>query len=184
MRKQMIVASGFALVLVLAACGKSNNYATSSNPKSRTTTQPAAARAATPPAPAATVTVAKSAKGEVLVDANGMTLYRFDKDKSAVSNCAGACAMTWPPLLLEAGAAAPVTGNGVQGPLSVIARSDGGRQVADNGHALYRFSGDTKPGDTNGDGFGNIWHVVTVGAPSIPAAAPTPAAPVAPASGY
>jgi predicted lipoprotein with Yx(FWY)xxD motif len=179
MRKQMIVVSGFALVLALAACGKTNDNATSGNTKSTAKSNPGpTARAATPPAPPPTVAVAKSDKGQVLVDANGMTLYRFDKDKSAVSNCAGACAMTWPPLLLEAGVAAPVTGSGVQGPLSVIARSDGGRQVADNGHALYRFSGDTKPGDTNGDGFGNVWHVVTIGTTS------TPAAPVAPASGY
>ena len=173
MRKQMIVASGFALVLALAACGKSYDNATS-NTKSKPKTAPAvAAQATTPAAPPATVAVAKSAKGDVLVDASGMTLYRFDKDKSGVSNCAGACAMTWPPLLLGTGAAAPVTGNGVQGPLSVIARSDGGRQVADNGRALYRYSGDAKPGDTNGDGFGNVWHVVTVGAASsTPAPAP------------
>ena len=169
MRKQMIVASGFALVLALAACGKSYDNATS-NTKSKPKTAPAVAAQATTPA---TVAVAKSGKGDVLVDASGMTLYRFDKDKSGVSNCAGACAMTWPPLLLGTGAAAPVTGNGVQGPLSVIARSDGGRQVADNGRALYRYSGDTKPGDTNGDGFGNVWHVVTVGAASsTPAPAP------------
>ena len=124
MRKQMIVASGFALVLVLAACGKTNYNATSST-KSKPKTEPAvAAQATTPPAPPATVAVAKSDKGDVLVDANGMT--------------------------------------------------------------LYRYSGDTKPGDTNGDGFGNVWHVVTVGAPPIPATAPAPARPqpVAPASGY
>jgi predicted lipoprotein with Yx(FWY)xxD motif len=165
MSKKMFVASGFAMVLLLAACGTSNDNA--SNTKSKPKTAPAvAAQATTPAAPPATVAVAKSGKGDVLVDASGMTLYRFDKDKSGVSNCAGACAMTWPPLLLGTGAAAPVTGNGVQGPLSVIARSDGGRQVADNGRALYRYSGDAKPGDTNGDGFGNVWHVVTVGAAS------------------
>ena len=179
MSKKVIVASGFELMLALGACGNSNGSNAGSNAKTTARTEPAAGTQAS--TPSATVAVAKSGKGELLVDASGMTLYRFDKDKSAVSNCAGACAMTWPPLLLEAGAAAPVTGNGVQGPLSVIARADGGRQVADNGHALYRFSGDTKPGDTNGDGFANVWHVVTIGTTSTPAA-PVPAAPAS--SGY
>lgn len=174
MSKKMIVASGFALVLVLGACGASNDNATrntkSSNTKSSNTKRSAKTQPSTPSAPPATVAVARSAKGEVLVDADGMTLYRFDKDKSGVSNCAGLCAQTWPPLLLEAGAAAPLTGNGVQGPLSVLARSDGGRQVADAGRPLYRYSGDTKAGDTNGDGIGTVWHVVTIGAASTPAA--------------
>jgi len=172
MSKKMIVAAGFAMVLLLAACGTSND-----NAKSNTKTPPSTKAQpltqtppSTPAAPPATVAVARSAKGEVLVDANGMTLYRFDKDKSGVSNCAGTCAQTWPPLLLEPGAAAPVTGNGVQGPLSVVARSDGGRQVADAGRPLYRYSGDTKAGDTNGDGIGTVWHVVTIGATSSPAA--------------
>ena len=179
MSKKMIVASGFAMVLLLAACGTSND-----NAKSNTKTQPSTqaqpltqTQPSTPAAPPATVAVARSAKGEVLVDANGMTLYRFDKDKSGVSNCAGTCAQTWPPLLLDSGAAAPVTGNGVQGPLSVVARSDGGRQVADAGHPLYRYAGDTKAGDTNGDGIGGIWHLVTIGATSTPATS-TPAAPM------
>ena len=154
MRKQMIVVSGFALVLALAACGKTNYNATSGNTKSTAKSNPGpTARPATPQTPPATAA------------ARNMALR--------CRNCAGACAMTWPPLLLEAGAAAPVTGNGVQGPLSVIARPDGGRQVADNGHPLYRFSGDSKPGDTNGDGFGNVWHVVTIGTTSTPAAAPS-----------
>ena len=162
MGKRMIVASGFALVLVLGACGSSND----DNAKSDATT---------PPAPPATVEVARSAQGQVLVDANGMTLYRFDKDNRGVSNCAGACAQTWPPLLLQTGTTAPVTGAGVQGPLSVIARPDGGRQVADDGRALYRYAGDIKAGDTNGDGIGGIWHVVNVGAVSAPSSTLAPA---------
>jgi predicted lipoprotein with Yx(FWY)xxD motif len=172
MNKKTIVASGFALVLVLGACGKSNDDSTKRNAKP----EPAVEKeASTPPAGPATVAVARSDKGGLLVDANGLTLYRFDKDTRGVSNCAGPCARTWPPLLLETGTAAPVTGDGVQGPLSVIARSDGGRQVADDGRPLYRYAGDTKAGDSNGDGIGGVWHVVTIGAePAAPAAPSSP----------
>ncbi len=171
MNKKVIMASGFALMLALGACGKSNYDNAGSNAKSKANTEPAArTQASTASVPPATVAVARTGKGELLVDANGMTLYRFDKDKSGASNCAGTCAQTWPPLLLDPATAAPVTGDGVQGPLSVVVRSDGARQVADNGRPLYRYSGDTKAGDTNGDGIGSVWHVVTIGAPSSPRA--------------
>ena len=34
---------------------------------------------------------------EVLTDANGMTLYTFDKDAPGVTNCYDKCAVNWPP---------------------------------------------------------------------------------------
>jgi hypothetical protein len=36
-----------------------------------------------------------------------------------------------------------------------------GMQVLYNGHPLYRYSGDTAPGDTHGDGIEGKWHVAT-----------------------
>ena len=48
--------------------------------------------------------------------------------------------------------------------LGVSTRSDGKQQVTYNGHPLYRFAGDQKAGDTNGQGvnaFGGIWHALT-----------------------
>jgi hypothetical protein len=41
---------------------------------------------------------------------------------------------------------------------------NGGQQVAHNGDPLYRFVGDTKAADTNGQGitsFGGTWHPAT-----------------------
>jgi predicted lipoprotein with Yx(FWY)xxD motif len=88
----------------------------------------------------ATVGVANNAKlGKVLVDAHGNTLYLFEKDKGGKSMCSGACATEWPPLM------------------------DGKSQVIYHGHPLYRYSGDTKPGDANGQGlnaFGAEWYAV------------------------
>jgi predicted lipoprotein with Yx(FWY)xxD motif len=51
----------------------------------------------------------------------------------------------------------------VKGKLTTIKRSDGASQVALGGKALYRFAGDKKDGDANGDGinaFGGIWTTV------------------------
>jgi predicted lipoprotein with Yx(FWY)xxD motif len=61
----------------------------------------------------------------------------------------------------------------------VVTRTDGTRQIALNGHPLYRFAGDQNPGDTAGNGFGGIWHVVHTGA-SAATSTPAPPAP----SGY
>ena len=50
---------------------------------------------------AATVMVATTELGDVLVDADGMTLYMFDPDMQGASTCYDECAMNWPPLVAE-----------------------------------------------------------------------------------
>ena len=55
-----------------------------------------------------------------------------------------------------------------------MARPDGAQQVAYKSRPLYRFSGDSKPGDINGDGVGNIWHAVKVDATGSGAATTSP----------
>ena len=94
------------------------------------------------------------AQGGVLVDAKGMTLYTFDKDpaNSSKSVCVDQCAKAWPPLV------APVDAKAV-GDYTVITRNNGSKQWAYKGKPLYTWVKDTKPGDTTGDGFRNIWRV-------------------------
>ena len=46
----------------------------------------------------ATVAIAKSPLGRILVDSRGITLYDFPQDKGGASTCYGACAALWPPL--------------------------------------------------------------------------------------
>jgi predicted lipoprotein with Yx(FWY)xxD motif len=45
------------------------------------------------------------------------------------------------------------------GDWTVVTREDGSKQWAYKGKPLYRWSKDAKPGDTNGNGFNNVWHV-------------------------
>lgn len=88
---------------------------------------------------------------EILTDANGMTLYTFDKDTAGVSNCYDDCAAKWPPAFAEANAAA-------DGDFSIVDRKDGTKMWAYKGMPLYLWVKDTKPGDTSGDGVGGVWH--------------------------
>jgi predicted lipoprotein with Yx(FWY)xxD motif len=44
--------------------------------------------------------------------------------------------------------------------LTTVDRTDGSKQVKFGDWPLYYFGGDTKAGDTNGQGIGGIWYVV------------------------
>ena len=161
--------------LVLAACGSSASHSSSAS-------SVVAAAPATSAAPAqttqATLKLGSSSVGAVLVDASGRTLYVFDKDPTGAgtSACNGACGTEWPALTVTG---APTAAAGATVTLGVITRSDGTMQVTADGRPLYRFSGDSMPGQANGNGFAGIWHAATAAAltASPTTAAPTTAAP-------
>jgi predicted lipoprotein with Yx(FWY)xxD motif len=118
----------------------------------------------------------KSGLGSFLVDARGMTLYIFKSDTTGVSNCGAGCASAWPPLDIKAGLT-PAGGSGVTGKLDVFKRSDGSLQVTYNGWPLYYFSGDTNPGDTNGQGIGGLWFAAPLAGSQPPRPTFAPANP-------
>jgi len=96
-----------------------------------------------------------SALGDFLVGANQMTLYTFKNDSPNLSNCAGQCAVVWPPLI----GTVTVQG-GVNGTIGSVTRADGTKQVTYNELPLYYYINDKVSGDTNGEGFNNLWSVV------------------------
>jgi predicted lipoprotein with Yx(FWY)xxD motif len=98
--------------------------------------------------------------GQFLTDAEGMTLYIFSNDEmgSGVSVCNDDCATNWPPFYAE-DAALP---EGVAGELTTITRDDGSEQLAYNGQPLYYYIDDAAPGDTTGQGKGDVWWVASV----------------------
>jgi predicted lipoprotein with Yx(FWY)xxD motif len=121
----------------------------------------------------------------VVVNGVGITLYRFDKDTPhpSKSNCNGACAVTWPPVLVTQGSRIFV--NGVStAQIGIVTRADGSRQVTLHGWPLYKYSGDKKPGDTNGEGIGGTWFGITpTGGKALPpGGVATTTAPAAPAT--
>jgi predicted lipoprotein with Yx(FWY)xxD motif len=110
----------------------------------------------------ARVVVAKSRLGRILVDSKGITLYDFVQDKGTTSTCYGACAALWPPLITKG---KPIAGPGVRASLlGTTKRKDGKLEVTYNGHPLYYFVTDRKPGQTTGQGisqFGAPWWVLS-----------------------
>ncbi|MEJ2375992.1 MAG: hypothetical protein P8Y53_08385 [Pseudolabrys sp.] len=102
---------------------------------------------------AAPTKIGNSAKGKVLTNMHGMTLYTFAKDKNGKSACNGKCVKNWPPLMASAGAKA-------SGKYSVITRANGKKQWAYKGKPLYTWKNDKKPGDITGNGLlHGAWHI-------------------------
>ncbi len=88
----------------------------------------------------------------VFADADGKTLYTFDKDETpGKSACYGECSAAWPPLAAPADAKA-------SGEWSVITRDDGAKQWAWKGKPLYTFVKDEKFGDAKGENLMKMWH--------------------------
>lgn len=148
--RHILGAAAAAAALTLAACG-GDDGATSAS------TAPATTSGRT-----GTIGVADSGLGRILVDSHRRTLYLFERDAGDKSACFGACAASWPPLRATG---KPTVGSGADDSLvATTRRSDGRPEVTYNGHPVYLFTGDSGPGDTNGQGvnaFGGIWSVLS-----------------------
>ena len=163
-----------AAVALAAGCGASGSSGSSSASASSGSaygggasygggsTKPVSAPA-TAAAGAATIAVAHGH----LVDAKGRTLYLFEKDKTSKSTCNGACAKNWPPVTTSG---KPKAGHGAKAKLVKTSKRSGGTQVTYNGHPVYLFIGDAKPGQTNGEGinaFGAKWYMMNAAGKKI-----------------
>ncbi len=130
---------------------------------------------------AAAATVARSAagtsvsthqtsRGKVLAAGNGHTLYLFTHDSGTTSRCYGSCAKTWVPMLTT-GHAAVAKDSGLNAKLAGTTRRTGGQlQVTFNGHPLYTYARDVKPGQINGEGakaFLGRWYIVSTSGNAI-----------------
>jgi predicted lipoprotein with Yx(FWY)xxD motif len=154
-RKLLFVAAFAAITLALAACSNSSP-----------STPPAGGGASTSSSSSgggtgnATVgTTDNPDFGTILTDGAGNTLYLFEQDQGTKTACTTGCSSTWPALTADG---QPSAGNGVDASLLGTAKqADGTTQVTYSGHLVYRYSGDSAPGDTNGEGIGGVWFVVS-----------------------
>jgi predicted lipoprotein with Yx(FWY)xxD motif len=155
----IVTAAILVVALFAAGCGSSTTGGANSPGPYGSAATPNPPKAATE---AAEVAVADSALGRILVDGAGRTLYLFEKDTSTASTCDGDCASLWPPFTTTG---TPLAGEGASaGEIGTTKRTDGETEVTYSGHPLYYYVGDTKAGDTTGQGldlFGAEWNVLS-----------------------
>jgi predicted lipoprotein with Yx(FWY)xxD motif len=148
---RLSIAAAAVAAVALAACGSSGAGSSHSSRSSRGT-QPATSNI--------TATTAQTPLGRVLVDGHGLTLYGRTLDVNGMSSCTGSCATAWPPVLVN-GTALPAGLDAAM--FAVVTRPDGTHQLEAGKWPLYRFAGDAKPGDTNGEGSESFFAVAPTG---------------------
>jgi predicted lipoprotein with Yx(FWY)xxD motif len=163
MRSRTLLALAITCLLTLAACsdGEDDGDVVSPAADDTPTEEPADAPSETEAESGgdATLAVADSDLGEILVDADGLTAYVFFSDEQGgPSTCYDECEAAWPPITVDGD---PVAGDGVDASLlGTTERDDGSTQVTYDGWPLYLFASDAAPGDTNGQGVGEVWFVI------------------------
>ena len=128
-------------------------------------------------APSSAVSLRQTPLGRTVADANGRALYLFEGDRPNVSKLSVAGQAVWPPFTSSSKPAA--AGGVAAAQIGTIAGPRGTMQVTYNGHPLYYYVGDHKPGQTAGQGlneFGGLWYVLStkgLAVTSTPTAAPS-----------
>ncbi|MFI9788370.1 hypothetical protein ACIHEI_33400 [Kitasatospora sp. NPDC051984] len=167
-RVTMLAAGALAAAALIAGCGSGGGGSSSSTMHSGSQTQATTL-----------MTEHNGTLGTLVTDGQGFTLYRFDQDTNnpSATHCTGDCATLWPPELTT-GSGAPAL-KGIDAKLvSTVTRPDGTHQVTLNGWPLYRYTPDTKPGQTNGQGVGGTWWATTpTGDKAMPMAGSGPSMP-------
>jgi predicted lipoprotein with Yx(FWY)xxD motif len=163
LKRSFVIALGLIMAMFLAACGSNGTtgggaYGSgSTNPPA--TTVPSTGGSSSSAVIQTTTATVKGQSETVLTNTQGLTLYYFTADSATQSAVSGNLAQIWPPLLFT-GSGGPTSSTSLTGKLSVQTDVNG-NQVEYNGHPLYTFSGDTAPGQTNGEGITGMWFVAT-----------------------
>ncbi|MER5436381.1 hypothetical protein [Streptomyces sp. NPDC002588] len=167
-RAAAIAAAATAVAAFAAGCGSSGtNSSTNSSSSPPSSSAPVTGGSGT-------LRAHDSPLGRILVDGSGRTLYLFQADSGTTSNCYGSCAQAWPP---DTTTGRPSTQGLNATMVGTTPRKDHTTQVTYNGHPLYRFSQDARPGDITGQGstaFGGAWYVVSPGGTPVTGSAPSP----------
>jgi len=154
------IAALLTLVLGAAACGDDGSSSAATTETATTATAPPQA-ATTSRRRGKAIKVANSRYGRMLFDGKDRAIYLFTKEKGSRSRCYGRCAVAWPPVFTSG---RPRARAGVDRKLlGTTRRRDGRRQVTYNGHPLYYYVTDTKPGQITCQDItevGGTWLVV------------------------
>jgi predicted lipoprotein with Yx(FWY)xxD motif len=164
-RKAWAIPVLIAVALTATACSKATGAGSGAQAGGAygtpASSMPATADATSGAVQTAALKVEHTSAGMVLAGTKGLTLYYFTQDKpgSGKSVCTGTCASAWPPLTAPVKAPAGVR---LPGPMGMITRAGGAKQVTINGYPVYYYARDMAPGQVTGNGADGIWHVIKI----------------------
>lgn len=119
-----------------------------------TSTQTLSASGGNPPPPSVRLTY-KAGVGFYLTNASGWTLYVYKPDNgTGASSCTGGCIKAWPAFYMS-NLSLPAGFD--ENDFKLVSRADGVKQLAYYGWPLHYYTKDKAPGDTVGQGVGNVW---------------------------
>jgi predicted lipoprotein with Yx(FWY)xxD motif len=103
--------------------------------------------------------------GTVLVDGKGRTVYILTANGKTNVPCndPSGCTAVWPDLPLPDGTSKPTAGTGVDAMLFGTKKIGDETYPTYNGWLMYEYTGDSGPGQANGQGiksFGGTWYVL------------------------
>lgn len=158
-KRGLVVGGVVALTGVLAGCGGGSHASSTGSVKG-------AAKSGGQPS-----TMFETAKvsgvGTVLIDGHGRTVYILTSSSRKNVPCtdASGCTKVWPDLPLPSGMSAAKAGMGAKTSLLGTKKlSDGETYPTYNGWLMYEYTGDSGPGQANGEGiksFGGTWYALT-----------------------
>ncbi|MEZ5170997.1 MAG: hypothetical protein R3A49_09665 [Acidimicrobiia bacterium] len=155
MRRYRFLILALVGVLAFAACSSDSDDNSNGD---TTTTGETAAEGDVADSEMTVEVVDSSEFGEILATSEGFTLYAFTPDEAeGKPTCTDSCASTWPPFA-DSGNNAPEPWGDAD--FGSVDNPDGSVQVTYKGLPLYTYSGDSSPGETNGQGVGGQWFVV------------------------
>jgi predicted lipoprotein with Yx(FWY)xxD motif len=103
----------------------------------------------------------------VLAASSNDSLYLLSVEVGAVIKCGAGCTSVWLPLLVTSSTTKIALGAGVKGKIGFVARSSTMDQVTFNSYPVYTYTGDSGPGQSNGEGIvadGGTWYLLHAGA--------------------
>jgi predicted lipoprotein with Yx(FWY)xxD motif len=152
----LVAGTVVALVAILAGCGGGSSKPTISTSSSGSGAQPSTKFS----------TASVSGVGNVVVDGRGRTVYILTSGDHTNAPCtdASGCTKLWPDLPLPGGMSAAAAGTGIKASLlGTMKLSDGETYPTYRGWLMYEYTGDSGPGQANGEGiksFGGTWYVL------------------------
>jgi predicted lipoprotein with Yx(FWY)xxD motif len=155
--KVLVVGGMLGVTAFLAGCGGGSQK---SAPPTTTSSSGSAAKPST-----SFSTASVSGVGTVVVDAKGRTVYILTSNGHTNAPCtdASGCTGLWPDLPLPDGSAGAKAGTGIDASLLGTKLSDGETYPTYHGWLMYEYSGDSGPGQANGQGiksFGGTWYAL------------------------